>query len=46
MSIDRTQTVEWDGKTLSGWVVVNGASKKVSADRETIHADAPGFNGP
>ena len=44
MSTDRTQTVEWDGKTLSGWVVINGAPRKVSADRDTIHAHAPGFN--
>jgi hypothetical protein len=44
MSIDYTQTIEWNGKALSGWVIVNGASTKVSADRETIHAHAPGFN--
>jgi hypothetical protein len=44
MSIDRTRTVEWDGKTLSGWVIVNGAPTKVSADRHTVHAHAPGFN--
>jgi hypothetical protein len=44
MSIDRTQTVEWDGKILSGWAVVNGTSKEVSADRDTIHAHAAGFN--
>jgi hypothetical protein len=44
MSIDRTQTVEWDGKALSGWVIVDGTSRKVTADRNTIHAHAPGFN--
>ncbi|MCK1691624.1 hypothetical protein [Bradyrhizobium sp. 145] len=44
MSSERTQTVEWDGKALSGWVAINGTPKKVSADRETIHAHAPGFN--
>jgi len=45
MSIDRTtQRVEWDGKALIGWVVINGTPKKVSADRETIHAQAPGFS--
>jgi hypothetical protein len=44
MSMDRKQTVEWNGKALTGWVAINGAPKKVSADRETIHAHAPGFN--
>jgi hypothetical protein len=44
MSMDRKQTVDWDGKTLTGWVAINGSPKKVSADRETIHAHAPGFN--
>ena len=44
MSIDYTQTIEWNGKALSGWVIVNGAPTKVSVDRETIHAHAPGFN--
>ncbi len=44
MSIDRTQTIEWDGKELSGWVIINGAPTKVTADRETIHTHAAGFN--
>ncbi|MBR1145119.1 hypothetical protein [Bradyrhizobium sp. AUGA SZCCT0431] len=44
MSIDRTKTVEWDGETLSGWVIVKGAPKKVIADRDTIHAHAAGFS--
>ena len=44
MSTDRAQTVEWDGKVLTGWVVINGVPKKVSATRDTIHAHAPGFN--
>lgn len=44
MSIDRTQTIEWDGRALSGWVVIEGTPKKVSADRETIHAHASGFS--
>jgi hypothetical protein len=44
MSIDYTQTIEWNGKALTGWVIVNGAPTKVSADRETIHAHVPGFN--
>ena len=44
MSIDRTRTIEWDGKTLSGWVVIEGTPTKVTADRGTIHAHAPGFS--
>ena len=44
MSIDYRQTIEWNGNALSGWVIVNGAPTKFSADRETIHAHAPGFN--
>jgi hypothetical protein len=34
----------WDGNELSGWIVIDGAPAKVSADRDTIHADAPDFN--
>ncbi|MGY4513611.1 hypothetical protein [Bradyrhizobium sp. USDA 3650] len=44
MSIDRKQTVEWNGETLTGWMAINGTPKKVSADRATIHAQAPGFS--
>jgi len=44
MSVDRKTTIEWDGNELSGWITINGAPTKVSADRDTIHAHAPGFN--
>lgn len=44
MSISRTQTIEWDGKVLSGWVDLDGTPTKVSAGRETIHNHAPGFS--
>jgi len=44
LSISRTQTIEWDGKALSGWVDLCGTPTKVSADRETIHTHAPGFS--
>ena len=44
MSVDRNNAIEWDGNELSGWVMINGAPTKVSADRDTIHAHAPGFN--
>jgi hypothetical protein len=44
MSVDRKNTIEWDGKELGGWITINGAPTKVSADRDTIHAHAPGFN--
>ena len=44
MSVDRNRTIEWDGSELSGWIMIDGAPTKVSADRVTIHAHAPGFN--
>lgn len=44
MSIDRTRTVEWDGNTLTGWIMVEGSPTKVAADREAIHKHAPGFS--
>jgi hypothetical protein len=44
MSVDRTNSIEWDGNELSGWIVINGTPTKVSADRDRIHAHAPGFN--
>jgi hypothetical protein len=43
-SVDRKNTIEWDGSELSGWIMMGGVSTKVSADRDTIHAHAPGFN--
>jgi hypothetical protein len=36
--------IEWDGNKLSGWIMINGVATRVSADRDTIHAHAPGFN--
>jgi hypothetical protein len=44
MSVERARTVEWDGKALSGWITIEGRPVKVSADRETIHQHAPGWN--
>ena len=44
MSVDRKNTIEWDGNELSGWITINGVPTKVSADRDAIHAHAPGFN--
>jgi hypothetical protein len=44
MSLDRTQTVEWDGNVLTGWVTINGIPTRMSADRDTIHREARGFN--
>ena len=44
MSVDRINTIEWNGTELSGWIMINGAPTKVSADRDTIHAHARGFN--
>jgi hypothetical protein len=42
--IDRVNAIEWDGKKLSGWMMIGGVPTKVSADRAAIHAHAPGFN--
>jgi hypothetical protein len=44
MSVDRTNTIEWNGNELSGWIMINGVPTKVSADRETIHTHAKGFS--
>lgn len=44
MSVGCGRTVEWDGKVLTGWMVVNGVATKVTADRATIHACAAGFS--
>ena len=44
MSIDRTRTIEWDGKALSDRVVANGTPTNVSADRDTVQTVAAGFN--
>jgi hypothetical protein len=43
-SADRKNTIEWDGKELSGWLITGGVPAKVSAGRDTIHAHAAGFN--
>lgn len=43
-SVDRKNTIEWDGSELSGWIMMGGVPTKVSADRDTIHTHAPGFN--
>jgi len=44
MSIGRFKTIEWDGNALTGWVTIDGEPVRVSADRETIHRHAPGWN--
>ena len=44
MSQSQPQPVEWDGKQLTGWLVINGQTMKVSADLDTIHRNAPGFS--
>jgi hypothetical protein len=44
MSVERAKTIEWDGTILTGWITVDGKPVKVSADRETIHQHAPGWN--
>ncbi|MGY2904381.1 hypothetical protein ACVWVY_003402 [Bradyrhizobium sp. URHC0002] len=44
MSVDRLNAIEWNGTELSGWIMINGAPTKVSADRDTIHTHARGFD--
>jgi hypothetical protein len=44
MSVERAKTIEWDGNVLSGWITINGKLLKVSADRDTIHQHAAGWN--
>jgi hypothetical protein len=44
MSIDRINRIEWNGNELSGWILINGAPTKVSADRDAIHTHARGFS--
>ncbi|MBM7481743.1 hypothetical protein ABIB75_005247 [Bradyrhizobium sp. GM2.2] len=44
MSVGYGRAVEWDGKILTGSVVVNGVTTKVTADRAIIHAYAAGFS--
>ena len=46
MSVDSRNKIEWNGNELSGWIMINGAPTKVSADRDTIHtyAYARGFD--
>lgn len=44
MSVERARAIEWDGKILTGWITVDDKLVKVSADRETIHRHASGWN--
>jgi len=39
-----TNSVEWDGNALVGWIAINGVPTKVRATREIIHGYASGFN--
>jgi hypothetical protein len=44
MSVGRGKTVEWNGQHLVGWITIDDAPAKVSADRDMIHRHVPGFN--
>jgi hypothetical protein len=44
MAVEQIGTVEWDGNALVGWIMIDGVPTKVTADRDTIHRHAPGFN--
>jgi hypothetical protein len=36
--------VKWDGNAIVGWIMIDGVPTKVTADRDTIHRHAPGFD--
>jgi hypothetical protein len=44
MAVEQIGAVEWDGNALVGWIMIDGVPTKVTADRDTIHRHAPGFN--
>jgi hypothetical protein len=44
MAAEQIGPVEWDGNALIGWITINGVPTKVTADRDTIHRHAPGFD--
>ena len=44
MSLDHEKNVHWDGRFLTGSIVVDGKLVNVSADREVIHQHAAGWN--
>jgi len=44
MSIDRTRTIDLDGKALSVSVVANGTPAKVSVDHDTVYILGTEFN--
>ena len=44
MAINDIETVQWDGNVLTGWVLIDGKQRKFSADRNTVHQHAAGFN--
>lgn len=44
MADEPSRIVEWCGGILTGWVTVDGTTKKVSANRDIIHQYAAGFS--
>ena len=44
MLVDRSRTIEWDGRSLTGWIVHNEIPTKFTADRQAIHKHASGFS--
>lgn len=44
MSGEQIGTAEWDGKVLTGWIIINGVPTRVTADRDAIHRYARGFS--
>jgi hypothetical protein len=44
MTVEQIGTVEWDGNALVGWITIDGVPTKVTANRDTIHRHAPGFD--
>jgi hypothetical protein len=44
MSDEHIGPAKWDGAALTGWITINGVPTRVTADRDTIHRHAPGFD--
>lgn len=44
MPVDQIRPATWDGLKLVGWLSIAGKTVELSADLDTIHRHAPGFN--
>ena len=44
MSGEKIGVAEWNGLALTGWITIDGVPTRVTADRDTIHRYAPGYD--